>query len=137
MQFGFGFREYINEKHQITITKHVLKAEYDEYIKNMESLRYYIRLKQIYSLTEQNSNSFLDFIDSIKRNPKSKDEFAISEGNRLLINYLTSIGMFIDYGEKDLGKALGKKYRIDFQKVTNHLYDSIISYRFMVQKVHF
>ncbi|UOR13633.1 hypothetical protein [Halobacillus amylolyticus] len=132
MQFGFGYREYINGKHQITIIEHFPKAEYDKHIKNIEFMRYYVRLKQIFTLAESNSNSFLQYMASVKKgNAKSNDESAVLEGNRLLINYLTSAGMFIDYGEKELGKALGKKYRIDFQKETSRLYDSIISYRFM------
>ncbi|MEL3958228.1 hypothetical protein NSQ96_13145 [Caldifermentibacillus hisashii] len=132
LQFGFGYKEYINGKHQITIIKHLPKAEYDKHVKNMEILRYYGRLKQVYTLAESNSDSFLKFIDSVnKGNSKSNEESVVLEGNRLLINYLTSAGMFIDYGEKELGKALGKNYRINFQKETNRLYDSIISYRFM------
>jgi len=132
LQFGFGYREYINGKHQLTIIEHFTKAEYDKHIKNIEFMRYYVRLKQIFTLVESNSDSFLQYMDSVKKgNTKSNNESVVLEGNRLLINYLTSAGMFIDYGEKELGKALGKKYRIDFQKETSHLYDSIISYRFM------
>lgn len=132
MQFGFGYSEYINGEYQITIIEHFPKSEYDKHIKNIEFIRYYVRLKQIFTLAESNSDSFLQYMDLVKRgNALSNDESAVLEGNRLLINYLTSAGMFIDYGEKELGKALGKKYRIDFQKETSRLYDSIISYRFM------
>lgn len=138
MQFGFGYKEYINGKHQITIIKHLSKAEYDKHLNNMEILRYYIRLKQVYKLAESNSDSFLQFMDSVnKGNINLKEESVIFEGNRLLINYLNSAGMFIDYGEKELGKALGKNYRIDFQEETNRLYDSIISYRFMSLMRHY
>jgi hypothetical protein len=136
MIYGFGYsQKSLDNKNEFIITKHISKEEFDKHNKNMEFCRYYSHLKEVYSLVEYNGRSFLEYMELVNDNGKKesiKDEKIGLEGNRLLINYLTSVGMFIDYGEKEIGKALGKSAREQFRKRTNELYDQHPSYRFLV-----
>ncbi|WP_339216661.1 hypothetical protein [Ornithinibacillus sp. FSL M8-0202] len=135
MQYGFGYSHIAEDgKKEVIVLKHISEAEYEKHLKNLEFCRHYNHLKNIYSLVINNGKSFLKFSEVLSDNPKA-DEFDDDvglEGNRLLINYLTSIGMFIDYGEKEMSKALGKDARNEFRKKTNELYDRHLSYRFLV-----
>jgi len=136
MHYGFGYSQKAkNNDKEIIITKHISKEEYDKHNKDMEFCRYYSHLKEIYSLVNDNANKYLQYMElvsNITKTEKMNDQHIGLEGNRLLINYLTSMGMFIDYGEKEIGKALGKNAREEFQKKTNELYNKYISYRFIV-----
>src|SRR5674476_123109 len=127
MHYGFGYSQKSNDNgNEIIITKHISKEEYDKHNKNMEFCRYYSHLKDIYSLVGDNGKKYLQYMELVSDNTKTErmnDKHIGLEGNRLLINYLTSIGMFIDYGEKEIGKALGQNARKEFQKKTNELYD--------------
>lgn len=136
MIYGFGYtQKSIDNRNEFVITKHITKEEYDVHNKNMEICRHYSHMKEVYLLVKYNGKSFLEYMDLVNDDEKSegiKVERPGMEGNRLLINYLTSIGMFIDYGEKEIGKALGKSARENFRKRTNVLYDMHPSYRFLV-----
>ncbi len=126
MQYGFGYSiKSEQNKNEVIITKHISKEEYDKHRRNMEFCRYYSHLKEIYTLVLDNGKSFLQFMELISDNVKAAeidDQNIGLEGNRLLINYLTSIGMFVDYGEKEIRKALGKNARNEFQKKpTNYM----------------
>lgn len=136
MHYGFGYSQKSDHnRNEIIITKHISKEEYEKHYKNMEFCRHYNHLKEIYSLVEDNGKSFLKYMEFVSNNSETKrkkEECIVLEGNRLLINYLTSIGMFIDYGKKEMGKALGKNAKNEFLKRTNELYDKYISYRFIV-----
>jgi len=136
MNYGFGYsQKSVNNKNEIIITKHISKEEFDKHNKNMEFCRYYSHLKEVNSLVEYNAKGFLEYMELVTDNVKTesiKAEHIGLEGNRLLINYLTSIGIFIDYGEKEIGKALGKSAKEQFSKKTHELYNTYPSYRFIV-----
>lgn len=136
MIYGLGYtQKSIDNRNEFIITKHISKEDFDKHNKNMEFCRYYSHLKEVYLLIESNVKSLLEYMDLVNDNEKTKsikDEQVVLEENRLLINYLTSLGIFIDYGKKEMGEALGKSASEQFLKKTNELYDNHISYRFLV-----
>lgn len=136
MIFCFGYAQKSSENtKEIIITKHISKEEFDNHAKSMDFCRYYSHLKEVHSLIKYNGIKLLEYMNSTSDNKNIKvirDEQVGFEGNRLLVNYLTSLGMFIDYGKKEMGKALGKNASEEFVKKTNELYDKCLSYRFLI-----
>ncbi|WP_436866454.1 hypothetical protein [Bacillus fungorum] len=136
MRYGLGYAYSSSRGREIRIKNEISKEEYDRHVKEMSSISYYTRLKEIHILTSCNSREFLNFMKLVRDNDKSINKLSskelVREGNRLLINTLTAIGMFIDYCEKEMGKALGKQSREEFRKMTNIFYDGLESYRFIV-----
>lgn len=61
------------------------------------------------------------------------DEYIMADHqkNRLVINYLSALSMFIDYGERHDKKHFCKARMQRFTEKTSEFYDSHISYRFM------
>jgi hypothetical protein len=93
--YGIGYVESGIGEHEAVIKKNIEKEEYERYQKGLGAISHYKRMKEIYSLVTRNGNEFLSFSSSLRKGNGKIEGLA----ERLLINYLTSFGMFIDYGE--------------------------------------
>ncbi len=95
----------------------------------------YIHIKNLYKITISNGDELKALLKSIYSNDESirdlKSETLYLESNRLIANYCSFIGMFIDQTEKVLSKKDKEKLK-EFRKTTNRLYDEKFEYRFFV-----
>lgn len=134
MFYGYGYREFIKKgEHKLTIKKHITKKEYDNHTTRLSEINKLNAMTNVYNLLDRNGKEFLTYSTKIKEQLEKYNEDSIGlEANRLLINYLSSLSMFIDYGEKYNKKYFDKEKLKEFQKNTNEFYDGHVSYRFMV-----
>ncbi|WP_437831458.1 hypothetical protein ACQRXC_07930 [Niallia taxi] len=136
MIYAIGYREYTQEKgHTFNIQNHITKEEYDTHLAELSEAKKMEALTNVFNLFDRNGNEFLKYSVKIKEQisiDKDIDNDQIYlESNRLLINYLSSLSMFIDYGEKYNKKHFGKQKLKEFESKTHDFYDNHVSYRFM------
>jgi len=133
MIYAIGYREFIKKgHHQVTIEKHITKEEYENHTTMLGEAQKINSMTDVYKLFERNGNEFLTYTSKIKEHLKSSDSGQIHlEANRLLINYLSALSMFIDYGERYNKKHFGKQKLKEFESKTHDFYDNHVSYRFM------
>jgi hypothetical protein len=81
-------------------------------------------------LVNRNGKEYLEYSSGLKSTLKL-DESHYFEINRLLINFLSAVSMFIDYGEKYNSKYFGKEKMKEFRSKTHLFYDEHVSYRFI------
>ncbi|MGA3674070.1 hypothetical protein [Lysinibacillus agricola] len=133
MIYAIGFIETIKEgEHQFTIKEHITKQEYDGHLNSLGEATKLKAMANMYKLFERNGNEFLNYTSELQEHLRSDENDDIYlEANRLLINYLSALSMFIDYGEKYNKKHFGKPKMKEFESKTHALYDNHVSYRFM------
>jgi len=141
MQYGAGYSIDSGKGMEVHITRHIDKDEYEKITKSIEYIAFHRRLKEIYLLVKFNAEQYLEFMRSLTtkaiRIPDRSDNNLVREGNRLLVNYLSSTSMFIDYGKRNLGDAVGTTAKDEFVKMTHNFYDNFVSYRFMALMRHY
>ena len=116
----------------VEIEEEMSKKEYDDFIHFKDESNKLNAMTNMFKLLERNGNEYLEYsshIQDILDTDTSEDDIGF-EANRLLINYLSALGMFIDYGEKHNKKHFGKEKMEEFTKKTHAFYDQHISYRF-------
>lgn len=132
MIYAIGYREFIKEgQHQFIIEKHISKEEYEKHMTMLSEVKKINSMTNVYQLFQRNGNEFLAYASQIKEHLKSDKDQIHLEANRLLINYLSSLSMFIDYGERYNKKHFGKQKLKEFESKTHDFYDNHVSYRFM------
>jgi hypothetical protein len=119
----------------LEILKEINEDEVDELYKSIDCLVYYKQIKNIYRITVENGNELIKFLKLIYNTnikvPVGNSEKVIMEGNRLIANYCSFIGMYIDQIEKVLSSL--ENIRIEqFRKTCSELYDKNVEYRFLV-----
>ncbi|MBU3176502.1 hypothetical protein KPL47_08960 [Clostridium estertheticum] len=119
----------------LEILKEINENEVDELTISLDSLVYYKQIKNLYKIAVENGNELIKFLKSIyatnTKIPLGDSEKVIMEGNRLIANYCSFIGMYIDQIEKVLSKIESKRIE-EFRKTCSELYDKNIEYRFLV-----
>jgi hypothetical protein len=88
-------------------------------------------MENVHNLLNRNGKEFLLYSSKIKEYLEVDEESIYLEANRLLINYLSSLSMFIDYGERYKNKHFGKERMKKFQEKASDFYDIHVSYRFI------
>ena len=137
MIYAIGHREVSQtEGQEFIIDKEIPRAEYDNINKELAEASKLNAMKSVYLLFERNGKEFLTYSNSLKKllnEPEQNEdpEKIFLEANRLLINYLSALSMFIDYGERFNKKHFGKKKLEEFGDKTHDFYDNHISYRFI------
>ncbi|MBG9811241.1 hypothetical protein ABD68_06390 [Bacillus endophyticus] len=131
MIYGIGHRD----GNTLSIDKHITKEEYDKHLKELSKINTLTAMKNVFSLFKRNGEEFINYSSKMKRllgetSYKDEDDVLL-EANRLLINYLSSLSMFIDYGERYNKKHFGKQKMKEFESTTHDFYDNHVSYRFM------
>ncbi|MDH8679931.1 hypothetical protein QE109_17420 [Fusibacter bizertensis] len=125
-----GYREKTSEGWTIQITKHITEKEYNSHKDSLADANKINAMTDVHNLVVRNGSEFLDYSSRLKNEAKiDKDQYF--EANRLLVNFLSSVSMFIDYGEKYHSKYFGKDKMREFQNKTHFFYDNHISYRFI------
>ncbi|MEY9976211.1 hypothetical protein [Lysinibacillus sp. RC79] len=134
MIYAIGYSEFIKEgEHRFTIKDQIKKEEYEGHLSSLGEATKLKTMNNIYNLFERNGKEFLKYTSEIPAYLESDEdkESIYMEANRLLINYLSSLSMFIDYGKKFNKKHFGKQKMDEFLSKTHKFYDSHVSYRFM------
>ncbi|MFF2889246.1 hypothetical protein [Paenibacillus sp. NPDC057967] len=132
MIYALGFRDYALEHgQQIIIQKHITKEEYDSHNTSLGEAHKINAMDNVNNLLIRNGNEFLLYSSKAKDYLEGDEKVVYLEANRLLINYLAAVSMFIDYGEKYNSKYFGKERMKKFQEKTSIFYDSHVSYRFI------
>ncbi|WP_368901886.1 hypothetical protein [Oceanobacillus oncorhynchi] len=95
----------------------------------------YKHIKYLYQITISNGQELSSFLNAVYKNKgkiqEMEPEKILLEGNRLIANYCSFIGMLIDQIEKVLTKR-GKQKITDFRNMCSQLYDEKFEYRFIV-----
>jgi hypothetical protein len=132
MIYAIGYRDFSPEReHKFIIQKHITKEEYDNHTTMLGEANKINALDNVHNLLNRNGKEFLFYSSKIKEYLDADKELVYLEANRLLINYLSSLSMFIDYGERYNNKHFGKERMKKFQEKTSDFYDSHVSYRFI------
>lgn len=133
MGYSIGYLRFgQNGEHDLSIEEEMTKKEYDDFMFFKDESTKLNAMANMFKLLERNGNEYLEYsanIQEILDSDLSENDITF-EANRLLINYLSSLGMFIDYGEKHNKKHFGKEKMEEFTKKTHAFYDQHISYRF-------
>lgn len=134
MRYSIGYLKFgQNGEHDLSIEEEMPKKAYDDFIHFKDESNKLNAMTNMYKLLERNGNEYLEYssnIQDILKTATSEEDIGF-EANRLLINYLSSLGMFIDYGEKHNKKHFGKEKMKEFTQKTHAFYDQHISYRFI------
>jgi hypothetical protein len=127
--------EMIDGKTTLTIKEDIEQEEVDKLFNYFKSITEYKHIKNLYQITISNGNELNSFLTAIYSNDNSiksmKKDTMYLEGNRLVANYCSFIGMLIDQIEKVLSKKESQKLK-DFRQTCNRLYDEHFEYRFFV-----
>lgn len=128
-------RKLIDGKQTIEVLKDISQKEVDQLFSHFKPVTEYKHIKNLYQITISNGNELQSFLKDIYSNDLSiqqlKNETYFLEGNRLVANYCSFIGMMIDQIEKVLTKR-GKSKLEDFRNTCRNLYDEKFEYRFFV-----
>lgn len=128
-------REFIDGDIGLNILKEIDQKEIDQLFEYQKPITEYKHLKNLYRITISNGNQLQSFLYNVYSNNQSiehmNSEILYLEGNRLIANYCSFIGMYIDQIEKVLTKMSEHKLK-DFRATCNKLYDKNFEYRFFV-----
>lgn len=129
-----------NGEHIINIRNEISEEEVTEFYNSLKPASEYKFMKHMLRITTLNGDELSSFIMNLSHDnrPLSKTdaEKIVLEGNRLVANYCSFIGMFVDHLEKALSSRC-KENMTGFRKFTNFLYDNRFEYRFFVLLRHF
>lgn len=124
-----------NDELTLDILKEINENDVDELYNAFNILVHYKQIKNLYKISVENGNELIKFLKTIyttnTKVPLGATEKGIMEGNRLIANYCSFIGMYIDQIEKVLSKTENKRM-VQFRKTCSELYDKNIEYRFLV-----
>ncbi|MGM1048142.1 MAG: hypothetical protein ACQEXX_18645 [Bacillota bacterium] len=133
MIYAIGYTEFSPEHgRNIIIQDHITEDEYESFNTALGEVHKISAMDNVHKLLERNGKEFLLYSSKVTDFQEVKGKEAYLESNRLLINYLSAVSMFIDYGERYNSKYFGKEKMKEFQEKTHAYYDSHISYRFIV-----
>lgn len=125
----------INGKQTIYNFKEIELRDVEQLFNYLKPIAEYKHIKYLYKISISNGNELQSFLNSFYSNDisiqKMKSDQIFIEGNRLIANYCSFIGMFIDQIEKVLSKK-GNDSLEGFRKTTNDLYNDKFEYRFFV-----
>lgn len=126
--------EISDGQQELNILKEIQQSEIDEFFDSQKIVREYKHIKNLYNITVSNGNELYGFLSTLYSNHESlngiSEEKIYLEGNRLIANYCSFIGMYIDQIEKVLTKD--KEKLESFRLTCNELYDEKFEYRFFV-----
>lgn|GEM_PF-3686642 len=124
-----------NDSPLVEILEDIKQDEIDELYNSQKSITEYKHIKHLYDITISNGNELFNFLDAVYGNKKfiksMKVEKILLEGNRLIANYCSFIGMIIDQIEKVLTRR-GNQKLSDFRSTCSQLYDEKFEYRFII-----
>lgn len=138
MIHAIGYREKTSPgNHTFVIDSHISQKDYNNHTMNLNEVKKLKTMTAVYELLLKNKEEYSSFSVKLKKELETKKtiqelEVLHLEINRLLINYLSSLQMFVDYGEKHNKEHFGKDKMKEFQQNTHYFYDNHVSYRFMV-----
>lgn len=119
----------------LEIKKEIDKSEVDNLYKSLESLKHYKQIRNLYRISVDNGNELIRFLkiiyDSNCSKPFNNSDKIIMEGNRLLANYSSFIGMLIDQIEKVLSNIESRRIK-QFRSTCSDLYNNNFEYRFFI-----
>ncbi len=125
----------VGAKRTINILKDIEEGDVNQLFYHLKPIAEYKHIKYLYKIAISNGNELQSFLKAIYSNDMSiqnmKPENIFIEGNRLIANYCSFIGMFIDQIEKLLTKKAGERLE-SFRKTTDDLYNEKFEYRFFV-----
>lgn len=132
MKYAIGKRDYNTAQgHKFIIEKDITKDEYENHVTRLSEAQKINSMENVHNLLIRNGNEYLKYSSLLKGSHSIDEQSIYIEANRLIINYLSSLSMFIDYGERYHSKYFGKAKMKEFQAKSSFLYDSHVSYRFM------
>lgn len=132
MIYAIGYQEVtLNQERKVVIQKNITKVEYENHKSELAEAHKISAMDNVHTLLVQNGQEFLNYSAESKNYLGLEEKVVYLEANRLLTNYLSSLSMFIDYGERYNQKHFGKEEMKKFQSKTHDFYDSHVSYRFM------
>ncbi|MFJ5713721.1 hypothetical protein [Neobacillus sp. NPDC093127] len=132
MIYGIGYRDFTAEQgHNFIIQKHITKEEYNNHTTMLGEVNKINAMDNVYNLLYRNGEELLEYFSKISEKLATDKESIYLDANRLLINFLSSLSMFIDYGERYNKKHFGKARMKEFQETTHDFYDNHVSYRFI------
>ncbi|URJ35044.1 hypothetical protein MF625_004367 [Paenibacillus polymyxa] len=132
MIYAVGYQDMsLEQGPKIVIQKHITKEEYENHKSELAEAHKISAMDNVHNLLVQNGEEFLKYSANAENHLKLEEKVVYLEANRLLTNYLSSLSMFIDYGERYNQKHFGKEEMKKFQEKTHDFYDSHVSYRFM------
>lgn len=106
------------------------QIEYDNQTLNIRE-----HIKMLRDTSIKNGNELKHFLYLLRNNHDSiqglSDMTVIEEGNRLLLNFLSSFGTFLDITNRKISKSLGKEIQKKFDQDDKQLYDKYFHYRFL------
>lgn len=120
----------------VEVKKEINATEIKNLYQSLEVLVWYRRIKHIYNISIINGQELEKFLRRMRKTVsiyslKKEDDKNIIEANRLILNYCSAIGMYIDIMEKSLSNI--ERSKLDsFQKYCSELYDNKMEYRFWV-----
>ncbi|MBN1076640.1 hypothetical protein [Clostridium botulinum] len=125
-----------NNNKVINVKNELNENEINFMNRSLECLTLYKRVKHIYNMVIYNGQELEKYLKELKRtiiksSRKIEEEKIILQANRLLFNYCSAIGTYIDILEKCLSK-IDKKRLNNFRSTCNQLYDNKLEYRFWV-----
>ncbi|ATY29078.1 hypothetical protein AB0857_06005 [Bacillus velezensis] len=138
MIHAIGYREKTSPgNHTFVIDSHISQKDYNNHTMNLNEVKKLKTMTAVYELLLKNKEEYSSFSVKLKKELETKKTIQELEAlhleiNRLLINYLSSLQMFVDYGEKHNKEHFGKDKMKEFQQNTHYFYDNHVSYRFMV-----
>ena len=140
MKFILAERTSVKGEHTFNLKYEISQEEIDNFFDSQKPVSEYKYIKNLSKITMRNGIELASFLNNIYSGkiliPSMGAETIYLEGNRLVANYCSFIGMFIDQSEKVLSER-NKENLHKFQKITNDLYDTRLEYRFFVMLRHF
>lgn len=140
MKFMLAERTSVKGEHTFNLKYEISKEEIDKFFDSQKPVSEYKYIKNLSKITIRNGTELASFLNKIYSGKISVPSMGAGtiylEGNRLVANYCSFVGMFIDQSEKVLSERSKENMR-KFQKVTNNLYDGSLEYRFFVMLRHF
>ncbi len=131
------------EASKIEMLDHLTKEQFkkcEESIATIEELNHIIRLLDFAEINEKDLRNFFQSAfenllfkstswNGIKRNDSAE---VFLNGNRLFLNYISSIRIFIDHSEVFFNRKYGNKSPqfLEFKKILSIFYDNSFAYRF-------
>lgn len=126
----------------IRSVRDLTKEEYKEYELSKQKLLQFSYDQQLFQIVRSNQKDFetmmsrclTDYVADPSMNWVRMDEM-VKEANRLILNYLCSVRVFLDHSELKLKRRHGKTSEqvTRFKETCSKSYDGELSYRFVYQ----
>ena len=126
----------VGEEIQVEARVEISEEEYQDIGTWFDFAYFYHTCKSVATMAIESGTDFLTFSQEIKNNKKNYDDremdALLTTGNKLLINYLSFIKLFVDV----IGNAISKKNKeklTNFQEFNRKMYDNFFGYRFLTR----